>query len=64
MLHRFNRTGFFLICYMVERLDYRLQDAIAEFAEKRPPGVKHSHFVNELYVRYAVHMERRGTVVG
>ena len=60
----FNRTGVFLVCYLVEREGYRLQDAIEEFAQKRPPGIKHEHFVNELYVRYAVKMERRGTVVG
>ena len=59
----FNRTGFFLVCYLVERLGYRLQDAIAEFASKRPPGIKHPHFINELYVRYAVKMERRGTII-
>ncbi|TKA67529.1 hypothetical protein B0A55_08459 [Friedmanniomyces simplex] len=60
----FNRTGFFIVCYLVERLKYRLQDAIEEFAMKRKPGIKHEHFVNELYVRYAVKMERRGTIVG
>jgi hypothetical protein len=51
------------VCYIVEREGYRLQDAIEEFGEKRPPGVKHDHFVNELYVRYAVKMPRRGTVI-
>ncbi|KAK0798749.1 hypothetical protein LTS02_008452 [Friedmanniomyces endolithicus] len=60
----FNRTGFFIVCYLVERLHYRVQDAIEEFAAKRKPGIKHEHFVNELYVRYAAKMERRGTIVG
>ncbi|KAK4542887.1 hypothetical protein LTR36_006076 [Oleoguttula mirabilis] len=60
----FNRTGFFIVCYLVERLGYKLQDAIDEFAEKRAPGIKHEHFKNELYVRYAVKLERRGTIVG
>ncbi|KAK5690266.1 hypothetical protein LTR97_012455 [Elasticomyces elasticus] len=60
----FNRTGFFIICYLVERLKYRLQDAVEEFAAKRSPGIKHDHFINELYVRYAVKMQRRGTIVG
>lgn len=60
----FNRTGFFIVCYLVEREGYRLQDAVQEFGEKRPPGIRHEHFVNELYVRYAVKMERRGTVIG
>jgi len=60
----FNRTGFLIVCYLVERMGYKLQDALEEFAEKRPPGIKHPHFETELYVRYAVKMERRGTVVG
>jgi hypothetical protein len=48
----FNRTGFFIIAYMVERLNWRLTDAIEEFAKARPPGVRHSHFVDELHARY------------
>nr|POE53624.1 isoform 3 of mrna-capping enzyme [Quercus suber] len=48
----FNRTGFFIVCYMVERLGYKLQVAVDEFASKRPPGIKHEHFVNELFVRH------------
>lgn len=60
----FNRTGFEIVCYMVERLGWRLQDAVEEFARKRSPGIRHEHFVNELFVRYAVKMERRGTIVG
>lgn len=57
-----NRSGFFIVCYLVERLGYRLQDALDEFAEKRPPGIKHEHFVNELYVRYCVGLQRRPTI--
>lgn len=60
----FNRTGFFIVCYLVERLQYELQDAIDEFKQKREPGIKHQHFLNELFVRYAVQMQRRGTIVG
>ncbi|KEQ97171.1 hypothetical protein AUEXF2481DRAFT_37701 [Aureobasidium subglaciale EXF-2481] len=58
----FNRTGFFLVSYMVERLGWRLQDALEEFAEKRAPGIRHEHFVNELFVRYMVNLERRPTL--
>jgi hypothetical protein len=62
---RFSLLGFFIVCYLVERLGYELQKAIDEFAEKRAPGIKHEHFVNMLYVRYAAgKMERRGTIVG
>ncbi|OQO14296.1 hypothetical protein B0A48_01172 [Cryoendolithus antarcticus] len=59
----FNRTGFFIVCYLVERCGYRLQDAVEEFGQKRSPGIKHEHFVNELFVRYAVSLERRGTII-
>lgn len=59
----YNRTGYFIVCYMVERLGYRLQDAVEEFAQKKAPGIKHEHFINELFVRYAVNLQRRGTIV-
>lgn len=48
----FNRTGFFIVCYLVERLDWRLKDAMKEFKEKRPPGIRHAHFIDELWSRY------------
>ncbi|KAG8623815.1 hypothetical protein KVT40_008791 [Elsinoe batatas] len=57
----FNRTGFFIIAYLIERLGFRLHDALELFAEKRPPGVRHDHFVNELHVRYAVGLRRAPT---
>ncbi|PIB03180.1 mRNA-capping enzyme [Cercospora beticola] len=60
----FNRTGFLIICYLVERLGWDLEDALDEFSKKREPGVKHDHFVNELYIRYkAGKLERRGTII-
>jgi hypothetical protein len=58
------RTGFFICCYMVERLGYKLQDAVDEFAAKRGPGIKHSFFIDELFVRYGMKMQRRNTIVG
>lgn len=48
----FNRTGYFIVCYLVEKRGWTLRDALREFAEKRAPGIKHGHFVDELYVRY------------
>ena len=48
----YNRTGFFLVCHLVERLGWRLKDAIEEFKMKRPPGIRHSHFIDELWGRY------------
>ena len=54
----YNRTGFFLICYLVEKRGYTLQEAIEEFKQKRPDGVRHSHFLDALYVRYCVGLKK------
>lgn len=48
----FNRTGFFLCCYMIERLGFTIKKALLAFRNARNPGIKHSHFIDELYVRY------------
>lgn len=48
----FNRTGFFLCCYMIERLGFSIKKALISFQNARGPGIKHSHFIDELYVRY------------
>ncbi|KAI9659122.1 MAG: hypothetical protein M1821_002082 [Bathelium mastoideum] len=57
----FNRTGFFIVSYLVERKGYRVQDAIEEFARQRPPGIRHEHFVDTLHVRFAVGLQRAPT---
>lgn len=36
----FNRTGFFICCYMIERLGVSVPDAIRYFAEARAPGIR------------------------
>ncbi|OCL08005.1 phosphatases II [Glonium stellatum] len=58
----FNRTGFFVVSYLVERLEYKLQDAIDEFRRARPPGIRHEHFVDALFVRYCVGLKRAPTL--
>jgi pimeloyl-ACP methyl ester carboxylesterase/protein-tyrosine phosphatase len=58
----FNRSGFFVVCYLVERCGYSLERALDEFAERRPHGIKHGHFIDTLYVRYATGL-RRGSVI-
>lgn len=60
----YNRTGFFIACYLIEKEGYRVQDAIDEFAEKRPPGIKHAHFIDTLFVRYCVGLRRAPSIVG
>jgi pimeloyl-ACP methyl ester carboxylesterase/protein-tyrosine phosphatase len=54
----FNRTGYFLVCYLVERLGYNVQDAINEFARQRPKGIKHAHFLDQLFVRFCKGLKR------
>ncbi|KAK4232086.1 hypothetical protein QBC38DRAFT_145067 [Podospora fimiseda] len=49
----FNRTGFLLVCYLVERCGFSTKDAIQAFAEARPDGIRHAHFRDRLYLRYA-----------
>ncbi|KAI9717599.1 MAG: hypothetical protein M1828_007160 [Chrysothrix sp. TS-e1954] len=56
----FNRTGYLIVCYLVERLDWKLQDAIDEFARARSPGIKHGYFVDTLFVRYYTRVQLEG----
>jgi pimeloyl-ACP methyl ester carboxylesterase len=49
----FNRTGYFLVCYLVERCGFSVQEAIDTFATARPNGIRHSHFLDQLFVRYS-----------
>jgi pimeloyl-ACP methyl ester carboxylesterase/protein-tyrosine phosphatase len=58
----FNRTGFFLVSYLIERLGYRVEDAIDEFQQARPPGIRHSHFVDALHVRYCRGLQKAPTL--
>jgi pimeloyl-ACP methyl ester carboxylesterase len=48
----YNRTGYLLVCYLVEKLGWTVADAVEAFAKAKPPGIKHDFFVDELYVRY------------
>lgn len=58
----FNRTGYFIVCYLVERCGYSVQGAIDEFAKKRPRGIKHAHFLDQLFVRYCEGLKRNPTL--
>ncbi|KAI1768752.1 hypothetical protein GGR53DRAFT_351261 [Hypoxylon sp. FL1150] len=49
----FNRTGYFVVCYLVERCGFAVRDAIDAFATARPNGIRHSHFLDRLFVRYS-----------
>lgn len=58
----FNRSGYFIVCYLIERCGYTVQGAIDEFAKKRPMGIKHAHFLDQLFVRYCVGLKRAPTL--
>ena len=60
----YNRTGFFIVCYLIEKEGYQVQNAIDEFAKQRPPGIKHDHFIDTLFVRYCVGLRRAPSIVG
>lgn len=49
----FNRTGFLIACYLVERCGFTAKEAIEEFARARPNGIRHEHFRDRLYLRYS-----------
>lgn len=50
----YNRTGFFITSYLIEKKVHHVEDAIEEFAQKRPPGIRHQHFIDTLFVRYCI----------
>ena len=58
----FNRTGFFICCYLIERDGFGVQGALDEFAKGRPPGIRHEHFIDTLFVRYCVGLQRAPTL--
>lgn len=58
----FNRTGFFICCYLIEKEHFGVQQAIDEFAKHRPPGIRHEHFLDQLFVRYCVGLKRAPTM--
>ncbi|KAL9633574.1 MAG: hypothetical protein Q9164_004618 [Protoblastenia rupestris] len=58
----FNRTGFFICSYLIEKESYGVQQAIDTFGTARPPGIRHAHFLDELWVRYCVGLKRAPTM--
>ncbi|XP_015476867.1 mRNA-capping enzyme isoform X5 [Parus major] len=50
--HGFNRTGFLICAFLVEKLDWSIEDAVATFAQARPPGIYKGDYLKELFRRY------------
>ncbi|CAG5056469.1 unnamed protein product [Parnassius apollo] len=50
--HGFNRTGFLIISFLVEEMDFSLDAALHQFSKKREPGIYKQDYLDELYRRY------------
>lgn len=50
--HGFNRTGFLITSYLVEKYDFAVAAALQTFATARPPGIYKQDYINELFKRY------------
>ncbi|XP_076874287.1 mRNA-capping enzyme [Brachyhypopomus gauderio] len=50
--HGFNRTGFLICAYLVERMDWSVEAAVAAFAQARSPGIYKGDYLKELFRRY------------
>ncbi|CAI5684092.1 unnamed protein product [Oreochromis niloticus] len=50
--HGFNRTGFLICAYLVEKMDWSIEAAVAAFAQARAPGIYKGDYLKELFRRY------------
>ncbi|KAE8602938.1 hypothetical protein XENTR_v10014183 [Xenopus tropicalis] len=50
--HGFNRTGFLICAFLVEKMDWSIEAAVATFAQARPPGIYKADYLKELFHRY------------
>ncbi|XP_033991535.1 mRNA-capping enzyme [Trematomus bernacchii] len=50
--HGFNRTGFLVCGYLVEKMDWSVEAAVAAFTQARAPGIYKGEYLKELFRRY------------
>ncbi|XP_026173837.1 mRNA-capping enzyme isoform X2 [Mastacembelus armatus] len=50
--HGFNRTGFLICAYLVEKMDWSIEAAVAAFSNARAPGIYKGDYLRELFRRY------------
>ncbi|XP_063408079.1 mRNA-capping enzyme-like isoform X5 [Mytilus trossulus] len=50
--HGFNRTGFLISSYLVEKNDWSVDAAVQTYATQRPPGIYKQDYIKELFSRY------------
>ncbi|KAF3850071.1 hypothetical protein F7725_019790 [Dissostichus mawsoni] len=47
--HGFNRTGFLVCGYLVEKMDWSVEAAVAAFTQARAPGIYKGEYLKELF---------------
>ncbi|KAG5897441.1 hypothetical protein JTB14_002702 [Gonioctena quinquepunctata] len=50
--HGFNRTGFLIVSFLVEKLKIEVDRAVEIFSHARPPGIYRGNYIRELFRRY------------
>ncbi|ELU05833.1 hypothetical protein CAPTEDRAFT_167250 [Capitella teleta] len=50
--HGFNRTGFLIVSYLVEKLDWSVEAGVAAYAQARPPGIYKGDYIKTLFRLY------------
>lgn len=50
--HGFNRTGFLISAYLVDKLSWSIEAAVHTFSQARPPGIYKQDYLEELFTRY------------
>jgi len=50
--HGINRSGFFIVTFLVEQCKLSVKEALASFAAARQPGIWDHLFIDELYARH------------
>ena len=50
--HGFNRTGFLIVCYLVQEYNWGLSAATQAFSEARPPGIYKQDYLTQLVARF------------
>lgn len=50
--HGYNRTGFLIIAYIIEQMDWSVDAAVQLYAQARPPGIYKQDYLQELFHRY------------
>ncbi|XP_072038912.1 mRNA-capping enzyme-like [Amphiura filiformis] len=50
--HGFNRTGFLITAFLVEKMDWSVDAALQVFQTARPPGIYKAHYIVDLFERY------------